>query len=118
MSPLALSLKVSLAATALAVVMGTGIAYVLARRRFPGRSLLEGLSILPLVLPPTVLGYYLLVSLGPHSGFGRFYRGITGSDLAFGFGGIVVAACVASIPLYIRQTQVAFAGVDRDLEES
>ena len=116
--PLLLSLQVSLCATLLAVTIGTGIAYVLAKRRFPGKALAQGLSVLPMVLPPTVLGYALLVAMGPDSGPGRAYRRLTGSDLTFSFNGIVVAACVAAVPFFIWQAQVAFSDVDRDLEDS
>jgi molybdate transport system permease protein len=115
---LLLSLKTAGLATILSVIIGTGIAYVLARRRFPGRRLAEGLTLLPLVLPPTVLGYYLLVAMGRDTFLGRWYRWLTGADLVFDFSGIVVAACVSGIPLFIRQAQVAFAGVDPELETS
>ena len=117
-SPLFLSLKVSAAATALAVLVGTAVAYILAKRRFPGKALAQGLSVLPMVLPPTVLGYALLVAMGRDSAVGRWYRALTGADLVFTFNGIVVAACLASIPFYIWQTQVAFSEVERDLEDS
>ena len=116
--PLFLSLKVSLAATFLAVAAGTAIAYLLAKRRFPGRALAQGLSVLPMVLPPTVLGYILLIAMGPDSAPGRLYRSVTGTDIAFSFSGIVLAACVAAVPFYIWQAQVAFSEVDRDLEDS
>src|SRR5437867_2609723 len=72
--PLFLSLEVSLASTLLAVLLGTAIAYVLAKRRFPGRALAQGLSVLPMVLPPTVLGYALLVGMGRDSAVGRWYQ--------------------------------------------
>jgi molybdate transport system permease protein len=115
---IALSLKVSACATLLTLLFGTGIAYLLARKRFPGRSLLEGITLLPLVLPPTVLGYYLLVALGAEGAVGRWYHRMTGSDLVFSFSGIVIAAWVGSIPLFIRQAQVAFAEIDPDLENA
>lgn len=115
---LLLSLRVAVCATALAVLFGTGIAYLLAKRRFPGRSLAEGLTLLPLVMPPTVLGYYLLVAMGRESLPGRWYHRLTGADLVFEFNGIVLAACLAGIPLFIRQAQVAFAEMDPDLEAS
>jgi molybdate transport system permease protein len=115
---LLLSLKVSICTTLLTLLLGTGVAYLLARRRFPGRSVVEALSLLPLVMPPTVLGYYLLVVMGVDSAVGRWYTRLTGTDLVFSFTGIVIAAFVGSIPLFIRQAQVAFAEVDRDLEDS
>ncbi len=116
--PLLLSLKVSAAATLLAVLLGTAVAFFLAKRRFPGKALVQGLSVLPMVLPPTVLGYALLVGAGRDSAFGGWYRALTGSDLVFTFNGIVIAACLASIPFYIWQAQVAFSEVERDLEDS
>ena len=116
--PLLLSLKASALATVLAALVGTALAYGLAKRRFPGKALAQGVSVLPMVLPPTVLGYTLLVAAGPDSAAGRFYRGITGSDLVFTFNGIVLAACLAAAPFYIWQAQVAFSEVDRDLEDS
>ena len=113
-----LSLEVSLAATLLSVLAGSVVAWVLARKRFPGRSLLEGLAILPLTLPPTVLGYYLLVTFADASPVGRLWRTITGSGLVFSFEGIVLAAAITSAPLYIMHAMVAFASVDRDLEDA
>lgn len=115
---LLLSLQVSLCATLLTVLLGTGAAYLLARRRFPCRSLAEGIALLPLVMPPTVLGYYLLVAMGADSPLGRLYTRLTGADIVFSFTGIVIAAFVGSMPLYIRQAQVAFAEVDRDMESA
>ncbi len=116
--PLPLSLKVAGCATLLSVVVGTVLAYLLARRRFPGRDLLEGLSVLPLVLPPTVLGYFLLVTFAGSTPLARLFHRLTGADLAFNLPGIVVAASIASLPLYLRQAQVAFAEVDPDLENA
>lgn len=115
---LLLSLQVSLCATLLTLLAGTGAAYLLARRRFPLRSLAEGTVLLPMVMPPTVLGYYLLVAMGADSPVGRLYTRLTGADIVFSFTGIVIAAFVGSMPLYIRQAQVAFAEVDRDMESA
>jgi molybdate transport system permease protein len=116
--PLYLSLKVTLTSTLISMVLGVSIAWILARKRFPGRSLAEGISLTPLVLPPTVLGYYLLVAMGADSAIGRWYHGLTGSQLVFDFNGIVIAACIGSLPLLIRQAQVAFQEIDRDLEDA
>lgn len=113
-----LSLEVSLAATALSMLAGTAVAFILARRRFPGRSVLEGIVYLPLTLPPTVLGYYLLVALGDASPIGRAWRSITGSGLVFTFWGIVIAAAITSAPLYITNAMIAFASVDREMEDA
>ena len=118
--PIALSLKVACASTLLAILIGAPVAWALAKLRFPGKPLVEGITLLPLVLPPTVLGYYLLVTLAPMSGVGRLWHRLTGSDLAltFNFSGIVVAACIASIAQFLRQAQVAFAEVSREIEDS
>jgi molybdate transport system permease protein len=115
---LVLSLQVSLCATLLSILVGTAAAYLLARWRFPCRSLAEGVALLPLVIPPTVLGYYLLVAMGTDSPLGRLYTRLTGADLVFSFTGIVIAAFIGSLPLFIRQAQVAFAEVDRDMEHA
>src|ERR1044071_3059570 len=118
--PVYLSLKVALASTLLAILAGAPIAWALAKRRFPGKPLIEGITLMPLVLPPTVLGYYLLVTLAPSSGLGSLWHHLTGSDhaLTFNFSGIVIAACIASVPLFLRQAQVAFAEVSREIEDS
>jgi molybdate transport system permease protein len=118
--PIYLSLKVACASTLLALLAGGPIAWALAKKRFVGKALIEGITLLPLVLPPTVLGYYLLVVMSPTSGLGKFYHRITGAELSltFNFNGIVIAACVASIPLFLRQAQVAFAEVSREIEDS
>ena len=101
-------------ATAFSVLLGLPPAYLLARVRFPGRSLVEGLTLLPLVLPPTVLGYALLVGLGRRGALGRWLEHL-GHPLVFTWQGAVVAACVASLPLFITQVRVALAGIDPDV---
>jgi molybdate transport system permease protein len=118
--PIYLSLKVACASTLLAVLAGGPVAWALAKRRFPAKAVVEGITLMPLVLPPTVLGYYLLVVLVPTSGLGKFYHRVTGAELllTFNFSGIVIAACVASIPLFLRQAQVAFAEVSQEIEDS
>src|SRR6266849_2479515 len=103
--PVWLSLRVALSATALTLLTGVPTAWLLARKRFPGRNALEAVVVLPLVLPPTVLGYYLLVVIG--------YRGPIGCALA-----AVRAACVGSIALVIKSAQAGFETVDRQLEQA
>ena len=105
----------SVCATLLSVLLGLPIAYMLARRRVWLRPLWEGFALLPLVLPPTVLGYYLLVALGRNSPLGRAYFALTGNDIVFTWQGAVIAASLVSIPLLIRSAQTAFAEIDRDL---
>jgi molybdate transport system permease protein len=113
--PLWLSLQVSVVATAITLVLGVPVAWAFGRRRFPGRDLLAALVITPLVLPPTVLGYYLLVLVGTRGPIGRVLDAV-GIELAFTWRGAVLAACVASIPLLIRAAQAGFEAVDPRLE--
>lgn len=113
-SPLWLSLKVAGWATVFSILFGLPIAYGLGRMRFPGRSFLEGVTLLPLVLPPTVLGYALLVALGQRGAFGHWLARLK-HPLVFTWQGAVVAACVASLPLFVTQARIALAAVDSDL---
>ena len=112
--PIALSLQVSACATALAIAIGVPLAWLLARRRFPGRDLLEAVVVLPLILPPTVLGYYLLVILGSGGPIGRLLAAL-GIDLVFTWKGAVIAACIGAIPLLIKAAQAGFESVDQIL---
>src|SRR5439155_1276357 len=115
--PLWLSLRVALTATALTLVIGIPVALLLARRRFPGKNVLEAAVVLPLVLPPTVLGYYLLLVIGSRGPVGRALAAL-GLELAFTWGAAVLAACVGSIALVIKSAQAGFEGVDRQLEQA
>lgn len=117
-SPLWLSLKVAGWATVFSVGIGLLIAYPLARRRFPGRGLLDGLVNLPLVLPPTVLGYALLVGLGRQSVIGQAYEHVFGQTLVFTWQGAVVASCLSSLPLFVSHARVSLAAVDSDLVDA
>jgi molybdate transport system permease protein len=113
--PVALSLQVSALATLLAFLVGVPLAWLLARRRFPGRDVLEAAVVLPLILPPTVLGYYLLVLLGSQGPLGRALAAI-GIDLVFTWKAAVIAACLGAIPLLIKAAQAGFESVDQTLE--
>lgn len=114
--PLLLSLRVATAATLLSLVVGLLVAWVLARREFRGKSLLDALTTLPLVMPPTVLGYYLLVALGQQSPVGRFFAGL-GWPLVFTWRGATLAASVASFPLLVQAARAGFESVDPRLED-
>lgn len=115
--PLLLSLRVATIATALAVLVGVPLAWVLARRRFVGRDLLSVLVVLPMVLPPTVLGYLLLVGLGRQGPIGRAIEATFGASLVFTPAAAVVAAFVAATPFLIRAAQGGFEQVDATYEE-
>jgi molybdate transport system permease protein len=116
--PLWLSLRVAALSTLIAVVGGLGLAYVLANRNFRGKEVLDAAVTLPLVLPPTVLGYYLLVLLGRESIVGRFYEWLTGSSLVFTWQAAVVAAFFHSAPLLIKSARAALESVDHDYERA
>jgi len=114
--PLWLSLQVAVLATLLVMLGGIPLAWLLARRQFPGKELLAGLTSLPLVLPPTVLGYYLLVVLGNQSPVGRWLESL-GYPLVFTWRGAALAAAVAAFPLMAQTARAGFEGVDLRLED-
>ncbi|MCV2419606.1 molybdate ABC transporter permease subunit [Paucibacter sp. DJ2R-2] len=116
---LALSLKVAGWATAVNLLLGTAAGYGLARwRRFPGRELLDALLTLPMVLPPTVLGYYLLVLLGRRGPIGHWLDTNLGIQLVFTWQGAVIAAALVSFPLVMKSARAGFEGVDAQLEQA
>lgn len=114
--PLILSLKVSAVATAIALVFGVALGWVFARKSFPGRSVLEAICMLPLVLPPTVLGYGILVLAGRRSAVGSWLREHLDYSIIFSWHGAVVASALVALPLVLKSASAAFAGVDRSLE--
>jgi len=116
--PLWLSLRVASLATLISLAAGLPTAYSLAHGKFRGRHVLEALTTLPIVLPPTVLGYYLLVVLGRAGPFGRLYESVFGVPLVFTWQAAVVAACFHSIPLLVRSARAAFQSVDPTLENA
>lgn len=113
---LRITLQMASLATILCIAYGLPLAWVLARKRFPGRGLLEALVMLPLVLPPTVVGYYLLRLFGQGSEFGRFLTNDLGVSLVFTWQGAAIAASILAAPLLIRTAQNAFEDVDPELE--
>lgn len=115
---LLLSVEVSALATLVNALVGVPLAYVLARRRFPGRSIVDLLVTLPLVLPPTVTGYYLIVLLGRRGWIGAPLYAATGWSVAFTWYAAVVAATVMALPLLVRTARAAIESVDRDLEKA
>ena len=115
---LALTLKVALWATALNGVLGVAIGYAMARWRFPGRELLDAVFTLPMVMPPTVLGYYLLVLIGSHGPIGAWLIQHLGIRLIFTWQGAVIAATVVAFPLVFKGARAAFETVDAQLEQA
>jgi molybdate transport system permease protein len=116
--PLWLSLRVAGLATLFSVVLGLWLAYLLANRDFRGKELVDALATLPLVLPPTVLGYYLLVALGRVSPLGRLYESIFGQPLVFTWQAAVVASTVHAFPLLVKTARAALESVDRSYEKA
>lgn len=115
-SPLILSLQVASVATLLALVAGIALGWLFARRRFPGSTVLEAACMLPLVLPPTVIGYGILVLGGRRSALGNWLREHFDYTIIFSWHGAVVASAVVALPLVLKSASAAFAGVDRTLE--
>jgi molybdate transport system permease protein len=114
-APLLLSLRVAAIATVLSVTIGVALGALLAWKRTPGRDLLDGFLSAPLVLPPTVLGYYVLTTLGKHSAIGRAWQWVFGSSIVFTVTGAVVAATIGSTPIVIMAARAALEGVDPTL---
>ncbi len=115
---LALSLKVAGWATAIDVVLGVAAGYALARWRFPGRDLVDSLLLLPMVLPPTVLGYYLLVVIGRRGPIGSWLQSTFGIDLIFTWQGAVIAAAIVSFPFVCKSARAAFEEVHPQYEQA
>ncbi|MGE5569968.1 MAG: molybdate ABC transporter permease subunit [Rhodospirillales bacterium] len=116
--PLWLSLRVAGIATLLSLLVGLWLAYLLANRKFRGKEVLNSSVALPLVLPPTVLGYYLLVLLGRESPLGRLYDWVFGSPLVFTWQAAVVAAMLHAIPLVVISARAALESVDHCYERA
>jgi molybdate transport system permease protein len=118
LNALSLSIRVAVLATALNALVGIPLAYALARRRFAGKTLVDLLVTLPLVLPPTVTGFYLIVLLGRRGWLGSPLYAATGWSIAFTWYAAVVAATVMALPLLVRTARAAIESVDRDLERA
>lgn len=116
--PLWLSLEVAVAATVLSLAVGLALAWLLANRDFPGKNLLDAVSMLPLALPPTVLGYYLLVLIGRSSWIGQAWEAVTGSPLIFTWRAAVIASALHAIPLLIKSSRAALESVDTACERA
>jgi molybdate transport system permease protein len=115
---LALSLQLALATTLILLPLAVLIARPLAWRAFRGKSLVEALVALPLVLPPTVLGFYLLVAFGEASVLGDAYQALTGRALVFSFDGLLLASIVFNLPFAVQPVQRAFDAIPREVREA
>jgi molybdate transport system permease protein len=113
--PMRLSLQVALAATVLVVVIGTLMSFILARKTFKGKELLDILLTLPLVLPPTVIGYYLILFMGRNGLLGKYLFHWTGWSIMFTWYAAVLASFIVALPLMIKTTRAAFESVDQNL---
>ena len=115
LAPLLLSLQIATLATIVSAIAGVGLATLLANVRFPGRDLVDVAVTAPIVLPPTVLGYYLLVAVGRRSFIGHLFEAIFGSPIVFTRTGAVLAATVGALPLVVKSGRAALEGVDATL---
>jgi molybdate transport system permease protein len=109
------TLKLALFTTVFLIVLAAPIAYVLAYLRFPGKSLLEAFIYLPMALPPTAIGFYLLMVMGPKGFVGKAWGFLTGDSLLFTFIGITIASIVYSVPFAVSPMKAAFSKIDRRL---
>jgi molybdate transport system permease protein len=112
-----LSLRLATSSALLLAPLAILLAGPLAYGRFRGRILLEAVTSIPLVLPPTVLGFYLIVALGPHSPVGAAWESLTGSRLVFSFQGLLLAQVVTNLPFFLQPLVASLGGVDRKLLE-
>lgn len=113
---LRLSLLVSVTAVVCSLPFGVFIAWLLARRRFPGKALLDGIVHLPLVLPPVAVGYLLLVTMGRHGLIGGWLHDVCGIDFAFNWKGAALASAVISFPLLVRAIRLSIEAIDQGVE--
>lgn len=112
------TLKLALVTTVFLIVIAAPVAYFLAYTRFPGKSFLEALIYLPMALPPTVIGFYLIIAMGPKGFAGRVWETLTGGSLLFTFLGITIASIIYSIPFAVQPMKAAFVKIDRRLLEN
>src|ERR1019366_4785181 len=116
--PLRLSLEVAALATLISLILGIWLAWLLANKHFRGKDLLDALTTLPLALPPTVLGYYLLVVIGRASWIGQGWGKVTGSPLVFTWRAAVIASTLHAIPLLVKSSRAALENNDRSYEKA
>lgn len=116
--PIMLSIKVACISSLIVMILGTALAWVLNRVNFPGKNAIESLIGLPLVLPPTVIGFGLLLAFGRNAPLGELSKNLFGNYIVFTWWAAVLAAAVVSLPLMFRSVSAAFAGVDTKLEQA
>jgi molybdate transport system permease protein len=117
-SALRVSLSLALATVIVLLPLGTWAAHLLASRSFRGKALAEALVAVPLILPPTVLGFYLLVTFSARSPLGAAFAAVTGQTLAFSFVGLLLASVIINIPFVVQPIQRAFEAVPREVREA
>ncbi len=117
-SPIRLSIQVALLSSVLVIVPGTATAWWMSKRSFRGKIAVETLCMLPMVLPPTVVGFLLLVLLGRSSGIGRFIEWLFSAPIIFSWWAAVIASVVVAFPLVYQTMRVGFASIDRQLWEA
>ena len=110
-----LTIKLASTTSLILIVLGTPLAWWLARTKHYSRILIEPIVALPIVLPPTVLGFYLLILFSPNNPIGEYWISITGTPLAFTFSALVIGSVIYSLPFYVQPLQVAFEGIEPDL---
>ena len=115
MQALLLSIRLALCVSAILFVVGMPLAYWLAQSQWRGKFLIESVVALPLVLPPTVLGFYMLVAMGPRGPLGKLWQALVGHGLAFTFGGLVCASVLYSLPFAVQPLAASFESIDRKL---
>jgi molybdate transport system permease protein len=118
LGPLILTAKLAAITTVILLVVGTPVAWWLANTKVRMKPVIEAIVALPIVLPPTVLGFYLLVLLGPQGGIGGWWFELTGQTLTFSFSGLVIASVIYSFPFVVQPIQNAFESVGRDMMET
>lgn len=117
-TPLILTLKLALITTAILLVLGVPLAYYLSRSNSRLKPILEALISMPLVLPPTVLGFYLLVAFSPSNSFGHWLKNSLGIQLIFSFPGLVLASVIYSLPFMVQPIQSGFSSLPSYLSEA
>lgn len=113
LGPLGLSLALAATTTLILLLIGTPVAWWLAATRSPAKPVVQSLVALPIVLPPTVMGFYLLILLGPGGAIGGWWVRLTGQSLTFSFAGLVIASCFYSLPFVVQPLQQAFETLGR-----